>query len=211
MPCHDGVVALGFLGRRCYGVRAVVQHKRRTGYSAAAVAARRRPVAAAALVWSLASAPFYVVLQLSDEVRRRRRGRRRRAASAKFASNVQQARAKAVGEERPSVRSSLCPSIYYERLASRGQRRPASRVGCPAGPSQTGQHEAAAASTGLRPLASVPVVWTWWWWLFSSMHKCRTVFLEAVEHRQPPPWDHPQRHHFHYQHRNSVSAEARGQ
>ena len=86
------------------------------------------------------------------------------------------ARAKAVGEERPSVRSSLCPSIYYERLASRGQRRPASRVGCPAGPSQTGQHEAAAASTGLRPLASVPVVWTWWWWLFSSMHKCRTVF-----------------------------------
>ena len=36
MPCHDGVVALGFLGRRCYGVRAVVQHKRRTGYSAAA-------------------------------------------------------------------------------------------------------------------------------------------------------------------------------
>ena len=70
MPCHDGVVALGFLGRRCYGVRAVVQHKRRTGYSAAAVAARRRPVAAAALVWSLASAPFYVVLQLSDEVRR---------------------------------------------------------------------------------------------------------------------------------------------
>ena len=105
MPCHDGVVALGFLGRRCYGVRAVVQHKRRTGYSAAAVTARRRPVAAAALVWSLASAPFYVVLQLSDEVRR--------AASAKFASNVQQARAKAVGEERPSVRSSLCPSVYY--------------------------------------------------------------------------------------------------
>ena len=140
------------------------------GAMACVRAAQRRPVAAAALVWSLASAPFYVVLQLSDEVRR--------AASAKFASNVQQARAKAVGEERPSVRLSLCPSIYYERLASRGQRRPASRVGCPAGPSQTGQHEAAAAaaSTGLRPLASVPVVWTWWWWLFSSMHKCRTVF-----------------------------------
>lgn len=73
MPCHDGVVALGFLGRRCYGVRACS-----TSYGLL-----RRPVAAAAaLVWSLASAPFYVVLQLSDEVRR--------AASAKFASNVQQ-------------------------------------------------------------------------------------------------------------------------
>ena len=71
MPCHDGVVALGFLGRRCYGVRACSTSD-----------GLLRRLVAAALVWSLASAPFYVVLQLSDEVRR--------AASAKFASNVQQ-------------------------------------------------------------------------------------------------------------------------
>ena len=92
-----------------------------------------------ALVWSLASAPFYVVLQLSD-------------VEPQLRFECPAARAKA-GEARPS----LCPSVLSYTMRGYSRGRPllfcCSASLCPAGPSQTGQHEAAETAIAT---ASIP-------------------------------------------------------